>query len=268
MAGDWIKFEIATPDKAEVWVIANKLNMDPDAVIGKLLRVWIWFDQHSEKGNAPSVTKMLLNRLVGNAYFCDAMIFAGWMHEADDQISLKDFSRHNGKSAKNRANTALRVSAHKKRNDKSNAEGNEKLTLDALPREEKRREEKTVKDILPQADEFEKVVPDQPIPEKQTRATRLPADWIPSQEFFDELANIDEKLKPKFNSIAATFKDYWVAKSGKDATKTDWLATWRNWVRREAENNAKNNGNNKPSYHDRRADLTDAITDYQRATRF
>lgn len=27
------------------------------------------------------------------------------------------------------------------------------------------------------------------------------------------------------------FRDYWVAKSGKDATKADWLATWRNWVR-------------------------------------
>ena len=27
------------------------------------------------------------------------------------------------------------------------------------------------------------------------------------------------------------FRDYWVAKSGKDATKADWLATWRNWIR-------------------------------------
>lgn len=27
------------------------------------------------------------------------------------------------------------------------------------------------------------------------------------------------------------FRDHWVAKTGKDATKTDWLATWRNWCR-------------------------------------
>lgn len=122
-------------------------------------------------------------------------------------------------------------------------------------------------EVPQQADEQEKVITDKPA-EKKSKATRLPNDWIPSQEYFDELANIDEKLKPKFNSIAATFKDYWVAKSGKDATKTDWLATWRNWVRREAEKNAKNNGGNKPSYHDRRADLTDAVTDYERATNF
>ena len=33
MAGDWIKFEIATPDKPEVWEIAESLDIDPDAVI-------------------------------------------------------------------------------------------------------------------------------------------------------------------------------------------------------------------------------------------
>ncbi|GGH34011.1 helix-turn-helix domain-containing protein [Microbacterium album] len=28
------------------------------------------------------------------------------------------------------------------------------------------------------------------------------------------------------------FVDYWRAKSGKDATKVDWVATWRNWMRK------------------------------------
>ena len=27
------------------------------------------------------------------------------------------------------------------------------------------------------------------------------------------------------------FRDYWKAKTGKDATKIDWNATWRNWIR-------------------------------------
>lgn len=40
MAGDWIKFEIGTSDKPEVRAIAHDLNIDLDAVIGKLLRVW------------------------------------------------------------------------------------------------------------------------------------------------------------------------------------------------------------------------------------
>jgi hypothetical protein len=29
-----------------------------------------------------------------------------------------------------------------------------------------------------------------------------------------------------------TFIDYWRAKPGKDGSKLDWLATWRNWMRR------------------------------------
>ena len=30
---------------------------------------------------------------------------------------------------------------------------------------------------------------------------------------------------------AAKFADHWHAKAGRDATKADWLATWRNWCR-------------------------------------
>lgn len=31
------------------------------------------------------------------------------------------------------------------------------------------------------------------------------------------------------------FRDYWLAKPGKDGRKTDWPATWRNWARRSSE---------------------------------
>ena len=32
---------------------------------------------------------------------------------------------------------------------------------------------------------------------------------------------------------AEKFADYWGAKGGKEARKTDWQATWRNWWRRD-----------------------------------
>ena len=31
--------------------------------------------------------------------------------------------------------------------------------------------------------------------------------------------------------VFAQFRDYWVAQPGAKGSKTDWLATWRNWVR-------------------------------------
>lgn len=40
-----------------------------------------------------------------------------------------------------------------------------------------------------------------------------------------------------FSTTAHKFKDHWISKSGKDATKTNWLATWRNWVRNDLEFN-------------------------------
>lgn len=48
-------------------------------------------------------------------------------------LAIPRFDRHNGKTAKNRALTAKRVAKHKAKN------GNEEVTHDALPREEKRR---------------------------------------------------------------------------------------------------------------------------------
>jgi hypothetical protein len=38
------------------------------------------------------------------------------------------------------------------------------------------------------------------------------------------------------------FTDYWRAKSGQAATKVDWVATWRNWIRTEAERGPHRNG--------------------------
>lgn len=137
MAGDWIKFELTTLDKPEVCQIADLADIDPDAVVGKLMRVWGWFDQQTENGNAPSVSKKLLDRLVGVIGFCEHMKSVAWMIEIDGVISLPHFDRHNGKTAKNRLLTAKRVANHKASNGKSNAAN----VSGALPKEEKRRED-------------------------------------------------------------------------------------------------------------------------------
>jgi len=148
MAGYWIKFDTSTPDKPEVWAIAASLGIDPDAVVGKLLRVWTWFDDQTEKGNAPSVTKALLDRNCGVTGFCEAMILAGWLDEENGVISIPKFDRHNGETAKSRCLTAKRVAKHKSGNAKSNATGNAKGNGDSVTEALPRREEKR-RDITP-----------------------------------------------------------------------------------------------------------------------
>jgi hypothetical protein len=155
MAGDWIKFETATSDKPEVWAMAQSLGIDADAVVGKLLRVWAWFDQQTQEGNAvgngasvtSSVTKALLDRRVGVSGFCDSMILSGWMADDGQSLTLPNFDRHNGKTAKTRAMTAKRVATYKA---KSNASSVTSSVSSALPREEKRREEYSNIDTLPE----------------------------------------------------------------------------------------------------------------------
>lgn len=131
VAGDWIKFEHATPDKEEVDIIANYLGIDPDAVIGKLLRLWIWADQQTVDGNALRVTQAFLDRITFCAGFADALRKAGWLEGREGRLSIPNFARHNGQSAKKRAQAA-------KRAEKSRSRNAESATLAHQRREEKR----------------------------------------------------------------------------------------------------------------------------------
>lgn len=65
-----------------------------------------------------------------------------------------------------------------------------------------------------------------------TRGTRLNADWALPKAWGEwALSEFPAWTAEKVRTEAAKFGDYWHSKSGKDATKTDWLATWRNWCR-------------------------------------
>lgn len=138
MAGDWLKMEVDLPEKPEVWQIASIVGIDADSVVGKLLKVWRWFDAHTEDGNALGVTYPLVDHVAGVTGFAEAMALCGWLVQNGSVMSIPHFDRHNGKTAKNRALTAKRVAKCK---EKGNGEGNGASVTHALPREEKRREE-------------------------------------------------------------------------------------------------------------------------------
>lgn len=104
----------------------------------------------------------------------------------------------------------------------------EPLTINQEPRT-------NVKELAPQ---------DAPPPKK--RAARLPEDWKPDREYWEAAKLINPSATQEwFVGTANKFRDYWIAKSGKDATKVDWLATWRNWIRRDVENQGAPRGQYK-----------------------
>lgn len=59
------------------------------------------------------------------------------------------------------------------------------------------------------------------------KGCRLPEDFQPDFSFATNEGFTQDEARTLFES----FRDYWTAKTGKDATKRDWQATWRNWVR-------------------------------------
>ena len=137
-----MKVEVALPEKPEVWQIAGILAIDPDAVVGKLFKVWRWFDTHTQSGNAQGVSYALVDSISGVSGFAEAMALCGWLVQDGSILSLPNFDYHNGKTAKNRALTAKRVAKH---TGKTNANTNAPIVSSALPREEKRREEEKQK---------------------------------------------------------------------------------------------------------------------------
>lgn len=149
MAGEWLKFEVSTPEKREVFSITTAMGWDdPDLTVGKLLKVWRWFDQQTVSGNADGVTLALLDRIIGVSGFSQAMCDVGWLAVTEAGITLPNFDRHNGKTAKDRALTAKRVAKHKA-NAGANDSGNGASVSGALPRKEKKREELNTPPISP-----------------------------------------------------------------------------------------------------------------------
>lgn len=68
---------------------------------------------------------------------------------------------------------------------------------------------------------------------KAARGARLDPDWRPSETETDFALN-EGLTHEETDREADQFRDYWCAKST-GATKLDWTATWRSWVRKVAD---------------------------------
>ena len=75
---------------------------------------------------------------------------------------------------------------------------------------------------------------DAPPPEKIKRLVgkRFNDDMV-TREWIDWAIKEFGWGEKKVISIGEEFTDYWIAVSGQKAIKLDWLATWRNWCRKQ-----------------------------------
>ncbi|TNW25629.1 DUF1376 domain-containing protein [Xylella fastidiosa subsp. pauca] len=68
-------------------------------------------------------------------------------------------------------------------------------------------------------------------PKRSPHGSRLPDDWAPSE--VDVLYATQQGVDGRYE--AEKFRDYWHSVAGAKGRKQDWEATWRNWIRRAAE---------------------------------
>ena len=139
----WIKLETTLLDKPEILQMCRVLEIDRYALIGRLVAFWSWCDANTEDGFVPFMRNADVDALVTLPGFADAMISTNWLKvvQNEDQnifgIQVQNFTKHNGASAKKRANSQKRQQNYRER--KRNAvERDTIVTSESL---EKRREE-------------------------------------------------------------------------------------------------------------------------------
>ena len=68
---------------------------------------------------------------------------------------------------------------------------------------------------------------------RSPKGSRLPSDWVLPNDYFQWSIETLGWSPDRCRHVSDVFADYWKATPGAKGIKADWLATWRNWCRRE-----------------------------------
>jgi len=99
----WIKLRKGLRDDPDVIAIADKIDLDEFAVVGRLSDVWDWVDSNSADGTGLTVSDKWIDRRVSCQGFAEAMRSVGWLTGTDRNLTFPHWDRHNSNTAKARA---------------------------------------------------------------------------------------------------------------------------------------------------------------------
>lgn len=117
MAGEWIKINKSLPRDPRVICMASALKADRFRTVGGLVAAWCLFDEQTEDGVLEGYTPELLDEVVGFPGLAEGMESVGWLVVGQGFLEMPRFEEHNSKSAKRRAQEAVRKASARKAED-------------------------------------------------------------------------------------------------------------------------------------------------------
>jgi len=149
MAGDWIKMRVDLRDDPAVFKLAEILNIDELHVIGCLFCFWSWVDKHAVDGRVDGATSRLVDKVSMTAGFADALVAVSWLQIDESGVTMPNFQRHNGESAKERGLKNARQARWRAKKDANvDGEASTSSPTEAPTREEKRREDISTTNVV------------------------------------------------------------------------------------------------------------------------
>lgn len=264
MSSDWIKMRCDLGDDPAVIGIAASLGISEFEVVGRLHCLWSWADRHTTDGVVAGATGAWIDRRVGQG-FAAAMEAAGWLSRNCGVISFPGFDRHNGRTAKERAEDARRKRGQREppdvRLDSGQIPENVRKKSGQSPDENRTRER--VRETKPISSVCEREESSSTAVARANAAAPLPRQFLLPQEWLAEA----QRMRPEWSdddamAVFLGFRDHAVATGAK---REDWAAAWRKWVRDERRGKRVNGHGRAATPAEKRAKVAEGIYGKRRA---
>lgn len=131
----WIKVDTTLVNKPKVVQISRILKKKREETLGFLIKFWCLVDGLTEDGFLPGYDRVAVDDLVGLKGFAKALQSVSWIDFDENGCTVSKYEKHNGNSAKKRAESALRNKRFMRK--KSNTNLTQLALESASPREDK-----------------------------------------------------------------------------------------------------------------------------------
>ena len=118
MAGEWIAYDLALPDKPEVQELIDTTGLPVQDVVFNLLQLWGWASMHCADGTARMTLPRLVRTCGATEDFWSAVASVGWLEidQTAATVAVPGWDRRFSQAAKSRAQHADRGREYEERN--------------------------------------------------------------------------------------------------------------------------------------------------------